>query len=66
MTAEQAMNAKLRDVWCAKCKYSETCYGIRNYLTRVECTDRKTDGERAYVKEAPRWSEMSYYHVQNV
>lgn len=38
----------------AKCKYSETFYGIRNYITRIYCTDRKTDGERAYVKEALR------------
>ena len=56
-------NERLRADKCGHCKYSESCYGITDSKTREDCKSCVTDGGRAYVREAPRWSEMSYYHV---
>lgn len=66
-TMEIAIDVKKANTWfrkakCAHCKYRNTCYGIQDWRVRAWCTSRVTDGGRAYDKEPPRWSEMSYYH----
>lgn len=55
------MNEYLKKTYCLGCKYYEYCFGISDPEVRENCKDKITDGSRAYVKEAPRWGEMSYY-----
>lgn len=61
-TAAECANDYWRKAKCSQCKYAESCYSIADGKIREICANLVTDGGRAYVTEAPRWSEMSYYH----
>ena len=56
-------NTELRTTKCRGCKYFDSGYGIVSYIVRETCTERVTDGGRAYVREPARWAEMSYHKI---
>lgn len=61
---QSSQNIDLRNSKCKGCKYFDTCYGITDYRVRETCKEKVTDGGRAYVKEAPKWAEMSHHRFK--